>query len=108
MKIVFKDNVISIADQSALLRSAVLSDMHQVDPEGCVHVPCDTKTWRAWLIDDPSRMTADTMELLVSVIKVRFSYTRDVWMLAGASTCSIPWVSCNAKGERQRWYLRQM
>jgi hypothetical protein len=103
MRIICKDNVISIVDQSALLRSAVLSDMHHVHPEGCVHMPCDTKTWRAWLTDDPSRMTADTMVLFVSVIKVRRLYTRDVLMLAGASTCSIPRIPA---GERQHCYLR--
>jgi hypothetical protein len=75
MRIICRDEVTSIADQSTLLRSAVLSDMHQVDPEGCVCMPCDTKTWRAWLTDDPSRMTADTMELMLSVVKVRPSYT---------------------------------
>jgi hypothetical protein len=89
MRVICKDNVISIADQSVLLRSAVLSDMHQLDPEGCVRMPCDTKTWRAWLTDDPSRMTKDTMEMFVSVLKVRPLFTRDFWMLAGAATCSI-------------------
>jgi hypothetical protein len=100
MRIVCTDNEILIVDQSALLRSAVLSVMHKVDPEGCARLPCDTKTWRAWLTDDPSPMTTDTMELFVSVLKVRPLYTRAFWMLAGASACSIPWVppraSCNA------------
>jgi hypothetical protein len=96
MQIICEDDVVSVADQSVLLRSAVLSDMHRVEPEGCVHVPCDTKTWTAWLTDDPSRLTADTMKLFASVIKVRHLYTRDVWMLAGASTCSLPWVGGNA------------
>jgi hypothetical protein len=98
MRIVCSDDDISIVDQSALLRSAVLSDMHQVDPEGCVRLPCDTKTWRAWLTDDPSPMTAETIDLFVSVIKVRPLYTRDLWMLAGASACSIPWVPPRASG----------
>jgi hypothetical protein len=71
MRIVCTDNEIPIVDQSALLRSAVLSVMHKVDPEGCARLPCDTKTWRAWLTDDPPPMTTDTMELFVSVIKVR-------------------------------------
>jgi hypothetical protein len=96
MRIICNDNVISIADQSVLLRSAVLLDMHRVDPEGCVCIPCDTKTWRAWLTDDPSRMTADAMDLFISVIKVRPLYAQDVWMLEGASTCSLQWVSGNA------------
>jgi hypothetical protein len=70
MRIICKGNVILTADQSVLLRSAVLSDMHKVDPDGCVGMPCDTKTWRAWVTDDPPRMTADTMAFFVSVIKV--------------------------------------
>jgi hypothetical protein len=53
MQIICKDNVIAVADQNVLLRSAVSSDMHRVEPDGCVHVP-----WRAWLTDDPSRLTA--------------------------------------------------
>jgi hypothetical protein len=72
MRIICKDDVISIADEIVLLRSAVLSDMHQVDPEGCVSMPCDTKTWRAWLTDDPSRMTADTTDFFASVIRYGF------------------------------------
>jgi hypothetical protein len=108
MRIICEDNVISIADESAILRSAILSDMHQNVPKGdrCVPMPCDTKTWRAWLTDDPSLMSADEMELFLSVIKVWPSYTRDVWMLAGASTCSIPWVSGNGNA-LQRCYARQ-
>jgi hypothetical protein len=98
MIIVCTDNEKSIVDQSALLRSAFLSDMHQVDPEGCVRMPCDTKTWRAWFTDDPSPMTADTIELFVSVIKVWPLYTRDIWMLAGAAACSFPWVPPRASG----------
>jgi hypothetical protein len=58
--------------QNALSRSALLRDMHRDDPEGCVIMPCDTGTWTAWLADDPSQMTADTMELMLAVIKVRF------------------------------------
>jgi hypothetical protein len=96
MRIICEDNVILGADQSVLLRSVVLSDMHQVDPEGCVRMPCDTETWRAWHTDDTSRMTPDTMDLLVSVIKVRPMYTRDFWMLAVATTCSLPLLSGNA------------
>jgi hypothetical protein len=100
MRIICEDNVISVADKSVLLRSAVLSDMHRrcasgVEPERCVRMPCDTQTWRAWVTDDPSRMTADRMELFVSVIKVRPLYAWDFCMLAGASTCSLPWVSGN-------------
>jgi hypothetical protein len=98
MRIICKDKVISIADESTLLRSAVLSDMHQVDPEGCVRMPCDINTWRAWLTDDPSRITTDTMELVLSVIQVRPSYTRDFWMLADTATCSIPWAPPRVSG----------
>jgi hypothetical protein len=64
-----------LTTQSVLSRSARLADMHRIDPEGCVCLPCNTRTWTAWLTDDPSRMTADKMGLMLDVIKVRSSYT---------------------------------
>jgi hypothetical protein len=63
--------VSTAAVQNALSRSALLRDMHRDDAEGCVLMPCNTGTWTAWLADDPSQMTADTMELMLAVIKVR-------------------------------------
>jgi hypothetical protein len=69
---VFEDE---LTPQSVLSRSARLADMHRIDPEGCVCLPCNTRTWTAWLTDDPSRMTADNMGLMLDVIKVRSSYT---------------------------------
>jgi hypothetical protein len=63
-----------VITQSELSRSALLADMHWVDPNGCVRISCDTKTWTSWRTDDPSRMTADNMELMISVIKVRTVY----------------------------------
>jgi hypothetical protein len=59
--------------------------MHRHDPEGFVSVPCDTRTWTAWLTDDPSRMTADDMELMLSVITVQSSYTLEPCLLARAA-----------------------
>jgi hypothetical protein len=64
-----------LVPRSALSRSALLAEIHQVDPEGCVHVPCDSKTWTAWLTDRPSQMTSSEMELMLDVMRVRFSYT---------------------------------
>lgn len=64
-----------LATQSVLSRSARLADMHRVDPDGCVPLPCDSRTWIAWLTNDPSRMTADDMELMLDVLRVRSSYT---------------------------------
>jgi hypothetical protein len=73
MQFTFEDHE---ASQSALSRSALLARMHhQVDPGGCVPIPCDTRTWIAWLTDDPSRMTANDMELMLSVIMVQYSYS---------------------------------
>jgi hypothetical protein len=74
--------VSTAAVQIALSRSALLRDMHRDDPEGCVHMPCDTGTWTAWLEDDPTQMTADAMELMLAVIKVRVLCTQELWMLA--------------------------
>jgi hypothetical protein len=74
-----------LATQSVLSRSARLADMYRVDPEGCVSIPCNSRTWTAWLTDDPSRMTADNMELVLSVIRVRSSYTLEPCMLARTS-----------------------
>jgi hypothetical protein len=95
MEIICQDGVISVAVESVLLRSATLSKMHQGDPGGCVSLRFDSQTWIAWLTDNSSQMTTDTIELLVSVIEVRPLYARDFWMLAGASTCSLPWVCGN-------------
>jgi hypothetical protein len=67
-----------LVTQGALSRSSRLADMNKVDPEGCVRIPCDTKTWTAWLTDDPSRMTAYNMELILSVITVRTPCTLEL------------------------------
>jgi hypothetical protein len=64
-----------LVSQRALSRSARLADMHRVDPQGCVRMPCDSRTAQAWETDDPSRMTADDMDLMLNVIRVRSSYT---------------------------------
>jgi hypothetical protein len=76
MRLTFEDQFEDqLASQSALSRSRLLADMHRVEPEACVRIPFDTRTWTAWLTDDPSRTTADDMELMLSVIMVRSSYT---------------------------------
>jgi hypothetical protein len=69
---VCEHKVSTTAVQSALSRSALLADMHRNDPEGCALMPCDTETWTAWLADDPSQMSAYTMDLMIAVVKVRF------------------------------------
>jgi hypothetical protein len=68
MRIICNDNVQTIADQSVLSRSALLAEM---PPDGCVHMPCDSKTWTTWLTDDTSQMSADMMELMLAVITAR-------------------------------------
>jgi hypothetical protein len=78
MHFICEDQLVS---QSALSRSARLADMHRVDPGGCVRIPCDTRTWTAWLRDDPSQITAGTMDLMLSVIMVRSQYNLElVWL----------------------------
>jgi hypothetical protein len=65
----------ALVSQGALSRSALLADIHWVDPIGCVRMPCDVRTPQAWETDDPSRMTADNMDLMLDVIRVRSLYT---------------------------------
>jgi hypothetical protein len=67
-----------LVTQDALSRSARLADLHKVEPEGCVSIPFDTRTWTAWLTDDPSRKTADDMVLMLRVITVRSPYTLEL------------------------------
>jgi hypothetical protein len=85
MRIVCEDNVVAIVCSNALSRSPLLADMHQVDADGCVSVPCHAKTWTAWLTDDPSGLPPDTAELMLDVIKVCSVYTQERWMLPCAT-----------------------
>jgi hypothetical protein len=74
--------------QAALSRSVFLADMRLVDSEACIRVPCVTRTWTAWLTNDPSRMTVDNLELMLDVIKVRSSYTLQPCMLVHIISCT--------------------
>jgi hypothetical protein len=74
-----------LASQSVLSRSALIADIHREDPEGCICMPCDTRTWTAWLTSDPLRMTTDNVELMLDVIRVRSWYTLEPCMLASSS-----------------------
>jgi hypothetical protein len=74
-----------LASQSVLSRSVLIADIHRVDPEGCVRMPCDTRTWTAWLEDAPLQMKTDDMELMLDVIRVRSWYTLEPCMLARSS-----------------------
>jgi hypothetical protein len=85
MRIICEDNVVAIVCSNALSRSALLADMHQVDADGWVPVPCRSKTWTAWLTDDPSGLSPDTAELMLDVIRVRSVYTQERWMLPCAT-----------------------
>jgi hypothetical protein len=76
MRIVCEDNFVAIVCSSALSRSPLLTDLHQVDADGWVPVPCHAKTWTAWLTDDPSGLPPDTAELMLDVIRVRSVYTQ--------------------------------
>jgi hypothetical protein len=89
MRIICEDQLATRMPTFALSRSARLADVHLVDPNGCVHMPCDARTWTAWLTNDPSRITAENMDLMLDVIKVRSSYTLHHCMSSGAATGSI-------------------
>jgi hypothetical protein len=54
--------------EHALSRSLLLADINSFDPEGIAQLPCDKRTWEAWLMDDPSRV--HDMELLLMVFEV--------------------------------------
>jgi hypothetical protein len=81
MLIICEDNVAAIVCSNALSRSPLLADIHQVDADGSVSVPCHSKTWTAWLTDDPSGLPPDAAELMLDVIRVRSVYTQEPWML---------------------------
>jgi hypothetical protein len=81
MRVLCSDKVHTLVDPATLSRSKLLADMHGVDPEGSVRVPCDTKTWTTWLTDDPSQLPADTTELMLAVIMVRSLCTQEVGSL---------------------------
>jgi hypothetical protein len=85
MRIVCEDNVVEIVCSNALSRSPLLADIHQVDANAPVPVPCHAKTWTAWLTDDPSGLSPDAAELMLDVIRVRFVYTQERWMFPCAT-----------------------
>jgi hypothetical protein len=74
--------------QTALSRSAFLRELRSVEQESCVRVPCVTRTWTAWLTNDPFRMRVDDLELMLDVIRVRSSYTLQPCMLAQITSCT--------------------
>jgi hypothetical protein len=63
------DNVELHVSEDALSRSLYLAQMHSCDPEGCVKVRCESRTWKAWLSDDAA-MIHDAKEVL-AVLEVR-------------------------------------
>jgi hypothetical protein len=82
MRIVCEDKAEAIVCSKALSRSPLLADMHEIQADRRVRLPCDTKTWTAWLSDDPSGLPA---ELVLDVIRVRSVYTQERWMLPCAT-----------------------
>jgi hypothetical protein len=87
MHILLRCDVPIFVPQSALKRSALLTSMHQSDPGGCAQLPCDSRVWEAWLTNEPARMTAEMMDLILAVIKARTLYTREVGLLR---VCTLP------------------
>jgi hypothetical protein len=108
MRIICEDNVAAIVCSNALTRSPLLADMHQVDADGWVPVPCRAKTWTAWLTDDPPGLSPDVAELML-----------DVMLDVKGTACVHKNVGCfhvrlepdphgtAYGGVRQRYYLRQ-
>jgi hypothetical protein len=70
MQVICDDQVAAMVPQSVLSCSALLADIHKSDQERSARLPCDSKTWTTWLTDDPSQMTAATLEMGVAVILV--------------------------------------
>jgi hypothetical protein len=58
---------LSVSD-IALSRSPLLSDIHSLDPVACAELPCDSRTWEAWVADEPSRIK--DVKLLHEVVEV--------------------------------------
>jgi hypothetical protein len=81
MRVICDDQVAAMVPESVLSRSALLADIHQSDQEGRARLPCDSKTWTTWLTDDPSQITAATLELGVAVIRVRILYCQEPCLL---------------------------
>jgi hypothetical protein len=69
MRVVSREDSIDVpVSGDALSRSRILADIYSVDPEGCVQLPCSSKTWEAWLSGDPDRISDP--ELLLAVFEV--------------------------------------
>jgi hypothetical protein len=62
------DNTEQNVSEHTLSRSLLLADINSFDPEAITQLPCDNRTWEAWLMDDPSRV--HDMELLLMVFEV--------------------------------------
>lgn len=58
---------LSVPD-AALSRSPLLSDINALDPEGCAELPCDSRTWKAWVEDEPTGIK--DVKLLHDVVEV--------------------------------------
>jgi hypothetical protein len=77
MQIICEGKVAAVVCSNALSRSPLLADMHELDADGRVPVPCHAKTWRAWLTDDPSELSPDAADLMLDVIRVRSVYSQE-------------------------------
>jgi hypothetical protein len=63
------DNVEFNVSDHALLRSLLLAEIHSLDPEGFIRLPCDSRTWEAWHLGDTATMHEVTM--MLAVLEVR-------------------------------------
>jgi hypothetical protein len=60
----------SCVPKSALPRSPLLADLNTCDPEGRLRLPFSSRTWEAWLADDPTELGQD-FEQMLQLLKVR-------------------------------------
>lgn len=63
------DNVEFTVSDHALLRSLLLAELHSLDPEGLIRLPCDSRTWEAWHLGDTATIHDATM--MLAVLEVR-------------------------------------
>jgi hypothetical protein len=69
MRIVcLQDGIELAASDIALSQSPLLSDIHSLDPVACAELPCDSRTWKAWVADEPTLIK--DVKLLHDVVEV--------------------------------------
>jgi hypothetical protein len=68
MRILCRDGIELPVSDVAVSRSPLLLDVHTLDPEGCAELPCDSRTWEAWVANEPTLIK--DVKLLHDVVAV--------------------------------------